>query len=99
MAASAEALPAPPVRAPGGSVGAGGGSMARTRRSALIWAYVFLVLFAVFFLTPPFYMLVTSLKSSGEIAAATHPWWVLQPTLENFWGLLGNHEFLIFFRN
>jgi multiple sugar transport system permease protein len=92
MAASAEALPGRAVRARGGSI-------ARTRRTALIWAYVFLVLFAVFFLTPPFYMLVTSLKSSGEIAAATHPWWVLQPTIDNFIGLLGNHEFLIFFRN
>jgi multiple sugar transport system permease protein len=75
------------------------GSIARKRRQALIWAYVFLVLFAVFFLTPPLYMLLTSLKSSGEIAAATNPWWVLQPTLDNFFGLLGNRQFLVFFRN
>ena len=47
-------------------------SIKRDRRRALLWSYVFLVLFAVFFLTPPIYMLITSLKSSGEIAAAAN---------------------------
>jgi multiple sugar transport system permease protein len=92
MAASAEALPGRAVRARGGSI-------ARSRRNALVWAYVFLVVFAIFFLTPPLYMLITSLKSSGEIGLAQHPWWVVAPTLENFVGLLGNGQFLIFFRN
>jgi multiple sugar transport system permease protein len=41
------------------------GSIQRSRRWALIWSYVFLVLFAVFFLMPPIYMFITSLKSSG----------------------------------
>jgi multiple sugar transport system permease protein len=75
------------------------GSIAGSRRKALVWSYVFLVIFVVFFLTPPLYMVITSLKSSGEIAAITNPWWVFHPTLENFVGLLGQQQFLIFFRN
>jgi multiple sugar transport system permease protein len=75
------------------------GSIARSRRRALIWAYVFLVIFVVFFLTPPVYMLITSLKSSGEISAATNPWFVLHPTLDNYVALLGQAQFLVFFRN
>ena len=55
------------------------GSMSRDRRWALRWSYFFLVLFAIFFLTPPIYMLITSLKTSAEISAATNPWWVYQP--------------------
>jgi len=35
----------------------------------------------IFFLTPPVYMFITSLKSSAEISAATNPWWVYHPTL------------------
>jgi multiple sugar transport system permease protein len=92
MTASAEALSGSAARARRGSI-------ARSRRQALVWAYVFLVVFAIFFLTPPLYMLVTSLKSSHEIAAAEYPWWVLSPTLDNFFGLLGNEQFLVFFRN
>ncbi len=57
------------------------GSMSRDRRWALRWSYFFLVLFAIFFLMPPLYMLITSLKSSAEISAATNPWWVYSPTL------------------
>jgi multiple sugar transport system permease protein len=75
------------------------GSIAQSRRRALFWSYFFLVLFAVFFLTPPLYMLVTSLKSSGEIAAAANPWWVFGPTLDNYIALLTQNQFLIFFRN
>jgi multiple sugar transport system permease protein len=74
-------------------------SMKRDRRRALYLSYVFLVLFAVFFLTPPLYMLITSLKSSGEIAAATNPWFVNDPTLENYKELLGSRQYLTFFRN
>jgi multiple sugar transport system permease protein len=74
-------------------------SMKRDRRRALYLSYVFLVLFAVFFLTPPLYMLITSLKSSGEIAAATNPWFVNDPTLENYRELLGSRQYLTFFRN
>ena len=55
------------------------GSMSRDRRWALRWSYFFLVIFAIFFLTPPIYMFITSLKTSAEISAATNPWWVYQP--------------------
>src|SRR5579871_1651796 len=75
------------------------GSMSRDRAWALRWSYFFLVLFAIFFLTPPVYMLITSLKSSGEIGAATNPWWVFHPTLENYKALLGSNQYLTFFRN
>ena len=75
-------------------------SLKRERRRALYWSYFFLVLFAVFFLTPPIYMLITSLKSSAEIGAhATNPWWVYNPTLENYKALLTSAEYLTFFRN
>ena len=75
------------------------GSMSRDRAWALRWSYFFLVLFAIFSLTPPFYMLITSLKSSAEISAATNPWWVYHPTLENYVGLLTSNQFLRFFWN
>jgi multiple sugar transport system permease protein len=75
------------------------GSMSRDRTWALRWSYFFLALFAVFSLVPPLYMLVTSLKSSAEISAATNPWWVFHPTLENYVGLLTSKQFLTFFLN
>ncbi len=75
------------------------GSMSRSRAWALRWSYFFLVLFAIFSLVPPLYMLITSLKSSAEISAATNPWWVYHPTLENYLKLLTSNQFLTFFRN
>ena len=74
-------------------------SIRRDRLWALRLSYVFLFLFAAFFLVPPFYMLVTSLKTSAEISGAANPWWVSNPTLGNYAALLGSGEFLIFFRN
>jgi multiple sugar transport system permease protein len=74
-------------------------SMSQDNRRALRWSYFFLVLFAIFFLLPPVYMLITSLKTSAEISAATNPWWVYQPTLGNYLELLSSRGFLIFFRN
>ena len=75
------------------------GSMSRDRTWALRWSYFFLVLFAIFFLTPPVYMFITSLKSSAEISAATNPWWVFHPTLSNYVELLTSNQFLRFFFN
>jgi multiple sugar transport system permease protein len=75
------------------------GSMSRDRRWALRWSYFFLVLFAIFFLTPPVYMLITSLKTSAEISAATNPWWVFHPTFANYIELLTSSQYLTFFRN
>src|SRR4029079_4774551 len=75
------------------------GSMSRDRAWALRWSYFFLVLFAIFSLVPPLYMLITSLKSSAEISAATNPWWVFHPTLSNYVELLTSNQFLRFFWN
>ncbi|MBL8675152.1 MAG: carbohydrate ABC transporter permease [Rhodospirillales bacterium] len=75
------------------------GSMSRDRRWALRWSYFFLVLFAIFFLTPPVYMFITSLKTSAEISAEINPWWVFSPTIGNYYDLLTQDVFLRFFRN
>ena len=76
------------------------GSLRRERRRALIGAYVALAVFVVFFLTPPFHMLVTSLKSSAEIADLSgNPWIVGRPTLENYWALLSHGSYLHHFLN
>jgi len=75
------------------------GSVSRDRRWALRWSYFFLVLFAIFFLMPPIYMLITSLKTSAEISAATNPWWVYNPTLSNYIELLTSPAYLTYFRN
>jgi multiple sugar transport system permease protein len=73
--------------------------MSRDRRWALRWSYFFLVLFAIFFLMPPIYMLITSLKTSKEISAAGNPWWIYNPTIENYIELLTQNHYLTFFRN
>jgi len=75
------------------------GSMSRDRTWALRWSYFFLTLFAIFFLLPPIYMLITSFKTSAEISAATNPWWIYHPTISNYVELLTSNQFLIFFRN
>ena len=74
-------------------------SMKEDRRRAMVWSYVFLVIFVIFFLTPPLYMIITSLKTSAEISAERLPWWVFAPTLENYTALLTSESYLIFFRN
>jgi multiple sugar transport system permease protein len=91
---TAIATPSTVVRAPRRRA-----SMSRDRRWALRWSYFFLIVFAIFFLTPPIYMLITSLKTSQEISAATSPWWVHEPTLANYMELLGSSQYLVFFRN
>ncbi|MBM3535898.1 MAG: carbohydrate ABC transporter permease [Alphaproteobacteria bacterium] len=75
------------------------GSMKRDRLWALRWSYFFLTLFAIFFLIPPIYMFITSLKTSAEISAAKNPWWVFNPTLSNYIELLGSPIYLNFFKN
>ena len=76
-------------------------SVKRSRRWALVLSYVFLVLFAIFFLAPPYYMIVTSLKSNAEVAhMATSPWWISGGvTFEHFRTLIGQTDFLIYFKN
>jgi multiple sugar transport system permease protein len=75
------------------------GSISRDRRWALRWSYAFLVLFAIFFLMPPIYMLITSLKTSAEISAESNPWWVYHATLANYVELLSSSQYLGYFRN
>jgi multiple sugar transport system permease protein len=75
------------------------GSVSRDRKWALRWSYFFLVIFAIFFLIPPVYMVITSLKTSAEISAESNPWWVFHPTLSNYTELLTSPSYLTYFRN
>jgi len=76
------------------------GSLRSERRWALIWAYISLIISAIILLTPPVYMLITSLKTSSEIADQKgNPWIVRNPTLENYWELITNSLFQGFFIN
>jgi multiple sugar transport system permease protein len=77
------------------------GSLRRNRRWALILSYVFLIIFAIFFLTPPYYMIVTALKSNEEVAhMATNPWIIADGvTFSHFRDLITKSDFPIYFRN
>ena len=76
------------------------GSLRAERRWALWTAYASLIVAAITFLAPPFYMLVTSLKSSAEISNLSgNPWLVRAPTLENYMELIANPLFRGFFVN
>jgi multiple sugar transport system permease protein len=77
------------------------GSLRRNRRWALILSYVFLIFFAIFFLAPPYYMLVTSFKTNHEMVdIATNPWLITRGiTFDHYRVLLHETDFLIFFRN
>jgi multiple sugar transport system permease protein len=76
------------------------GSLRQERRWALILAYVSLVISAIVMLAPPVYMLITSLKTSAEIAdMAGNPWLIGNPTSENYWALIVDPMFQRFFFN
>jgi len=76
------------------------GSLRAERRWALWTAYASLIVAAIIFLAPPFYMLITSLKTSGEIANMTgNPWLVRDPTLENYAAIVFNPMFQRFMLN
>src|SRR5690348_2476755 len=75
-------------------------SLHRQRAWALWGSYIALGCFVVMFLVPPFYTLMTSLKSSAEISAQTgSPWIVRHPTLENFWYLITYPNFQTYYLN
>jgi multiple sugar transport system permease protein len=78
-----------------------GPSTKRSRRWALITAYVCLGVFAVFFLFPPYYMLITSFKTNEEISAQRGIPLLIQqaPTLSHYRKLFFETDFPIFFRN
>jgi len=70
------------------------------RRWALWGSYAALAVFVFMFLVPPFYMLVTSFKTSAEISEQqTNPWLVYRPTLQNFQELIADTNFQHFFIN
>jgi multiple sugar transport system permease protein len=73
----------------------------RSERAWALWgSYAALGVFVIFFLVPPVYMLITSLKTSAEIGAqAGNPWLVQHPTLSNYVELLQNANYLGFFWN
>ena len=75
-------------------------SLHRQRLWALWGSYIALGVFVVIFLVPPFYTLITSLKSSAEISAQHgSPWLVRHPTLENFWYLITYPNFQTYYLN
>ena len=78
-----------------------GASLRRNRRWALYTSYFFLILFAIFFLLPPYYMIITAFKTDSEMAKlATNPWLITGgATLDQFRILLRDTDFLIFFKN
>jgi multiple sugar transport system permease protein len=76
------------------------GSLERQRKWALRGSFAALSIFVVVFLTPPVYMIMTSLKSSAEISAEKgNPWIVQSPTLDNYVHLATNDNFQRFFLN
>lgn len=76
-------------------------SLRRDRRWALIASYVFLTMFAIFFLIPPYYMVVTAFKSDAEVARmVTNPWIIADGiTFDQFKILFTQTDFLTFFKN
>jgi len=75
-------------------------SLHKQRLWALWGSYIALGFFVIIFLVPPFYTLMTSLKSSAEISAQTgSPWLVHHPTLENFWYLITYPNFQTYYIN
>src|SRR5260370_20632320 len=77
------------------------GSLKRSRRWALVTSYFFLILFAIFFLVPPFYTLVTATKNSEQISnQTTNPSLpALPPTMDNIHTLHYKTAFLIYVKN
>ncbi len=73
----------------------------RNRRWALYAAYASLIVFVIFFLFPPYYMLITSLKTNAEIAAlSTNPWIIEKGmTISHYVSLLSETAFPRYFLN
>ncbi len=75
-------------------------SLHRQRQWALWGSYIALAVFVVIFLAPPFYTVMTSLKSSAEISSESgNPWYAHHPTLENFWYLITYPNFQTYYLN
>ncbi len=76
-------------------------SLRRNRRWALIASYFFLFVFIVFFLFPPYYMIITSFKTDSEISSVeTIPFLIQEGvTLDHFKKLFFETKFPVFFKN
>ena len=75
-------------------------SLHRQRQWALWGSYAALAVFVVIFLAPPFYTVMTSLKSSAEISSESgNPWYAHHPTLANFWYLITYPNFQTYYLN
>ena len=76
-------------------------SLDKNRRWALFASYACLVVFVLFFLSPPLYMLITSLKTNAEIANLSGNPWLIQEgvTTEHYRHLLTETAFLTYFKN
>jgi multiple sugar transport system permease protein len=75
-------------------------SLTQQRRWALWGSYGALSVFVFMFLVPPFYMVVTSLKSAKEIGAEKgNPWLPHSVTLQNYIDLFNMQDFRDFFVN
>ena len=73
----------------------------KSRKWALVLAYVFLFIFIIFFLFPPFYMIVTSFKTNAEISSLKGIPFIINQgaTLHHYKNLLTETLFLTFFKN
>ena len=76
-------------------------SMIRNRRWALVLAYFFLFIFIIFFLFPPYFMIITSFKTDAEISDVKAIPFIIQEgvTLEHFKKLFFETRFPTFFKN
>ena len=76
-------------------------SMVRERKWALVLAYICLFVFVIFFLFPPFFMIVTAFKTDAEISDVTAIPFLIQDgiTFEHFEKLFFETKFPIFFKN
>ena len=74
-------------------------SLQRERRWALIASYVVLIVSAIGFLVPPYFELVTSLKTSQAIGSGADPWFARHPYFGNFLGIIEDPQFQTFFLN
>ena len=74
-------------------------SVSRERRWALWGSYAALTVFAIGFLVPPYFELVTALKTSQAIGSGKSPWFPAHPYFGNFIGIIENPDFQVFFLN
>ena len=75
-------------------------SLHRQRLWALWGSYAALAVFVIMFLVPPYYTIVTSLKTSAEISAQQgNPWLIRHPSLVNYVQLLTSDAFQGYYWN